>query len=219
MKKLMVILTMCVLAITLSGNHGEARKQPDFEAIARIVKLQDGILTERSRDEREAKEETIIEDDCDRKSVEGTEKEIAHETKEAVEETTATAFCGNEYECELYARLIAHGIEWWYPYGRAQMFQESGIGGNPYAENPNGLDKGILQYRITYWSAVCVQHGYPADTSIFDWQAQIAIYTADTARRLRSGCSIEDTISRHKQSDYGAYDAVYVEQVMRWVVY
>ena len=76
---------------------------------------------------------------------------------------------------------------------------------------------GILQYRITYWPAVCKEHGFPEDTSIFDWKTQIRIYTQDMARRLASGLSIEETISRHKTSDYGSYDAVYVEQVMRWV--
>ena len=123
--------------------------------------------------------------------------------------------CPAEIIYEFHARLKANGIEWWLPYALAQSFQESRwlIG----AENTNGLDKGILQYRITYWSSMCVQHGYPADTSVFDWRVQIAIYAADTARRLASGCSVEDTISRHKQSDYGSYDGQYVGYVMRWV--
>ena len=45
----------------------------------------------------------------------------------------------------------------------------------------------------------------------------ICIYVKDMARRLSSDLSIEETISRHKTSDYGAFDAEYVAHVMRWV--
>lgn len=113
----------------------------------------------------------------------------------------------------LRQRLAEYGIEWWLPYAAAQMFQESGF--QTLAENRNGLDKGILQYRITYWPAMCREHGLN-ETTIFDWRAQIRIYVQDTARRLGSGCSIEETISRHKQSDYGYYDAEYVRLVLQW---
>lgn len=115
----------------------------------------------------------------------------------------------------LRKKLAEYGIEWWLPYAAAQMFQESGF--QILAENRNGLDKGLLQYRITYWSALCTQHGLPAETTIFDWRAQISIYVMDTARRLGSGCSVQDTISRHMMSDYGPYCETYVKDVMRWV--
>ena len=113
----------------------------------------------------------------------------------------------------LYETLKREGIIHWMPYAMAQAFQESTF--RPGAENK--LDKGILQYRITYWPEVLKEHGYPEDVSIFDWRSQIMIYAADTARRLSSGLSVEETISRHKTSDYGVYDAAYVDQVMRWV--
>ena len=111
--------------------------------------------------------------------------------------------------------MTAHGIEQWLPIACAQMWQESKV--NPAAENRNGLDKGLFQYRITYWAAVCAEHGLPAETSIFDWRAQIAVYTADVARRLHSGLSVEETISRHYTSDYGAYSAEYVQQIKQWL--
>ena len=115
----------------------------------------------------------------------------------------------------LFETMKASGIEQMMPYAMAQIFQESMF--DPNAENRNKLDKGILQYRITYWQAVCREHGFPEQTSVFDWKVQISIYVKDMARRLSSGLSIEETISRHKTSDYGTFDAEYVAHVMRWV--
>lgn len=141
--------------------------------------------------------------------------EVEAETQDQVDRIQRMTDFGIPAEIydEMEARLKANNIEWWLPYMIAQCFQESMF----RVDVENGLDKGLLQYRITYWSAICVEHGYPADTSIFDWRTQIAIYTMDTARRLNSGLSIEETISRHKQSDFGQYDALYVSHVMRWV--
>lgn len=91
----------------------------------------------------------------------------------------------------LQQSLDAAGIGWWYPYAVAQMTQESH--GNPWAENVNGLDKGLFQFRITYWTE---------PESIFDISAQIRVYTRQVQARLAAGLSIEETISRHYTSDY-----------------
>jgi len=91
----------------------------------------------------------------------------------------------------LQQSLDAAGIGWWYPYAIAQMTQESH--GNPWAENANGLDKGLFQFRITYWTE---------PESIFDISAQIRVYTRQVQARLAAGLSIEETISRHYTSDY-----------------
>lgn len=107
----------------------------------------------------------------------------------------------------LLAELRSRDLEWWMPYALAQMFQESRL--DPMAQNRNGLDKGILQYRVTYWDW--------SRGDIFDWRAQIRLYVEQTARRLASGCSIYETISRHNTSDYGAFNQEYVDQVMQWV--
>lgn len=150
--------------------------------------------------------------------VNGPEEETTEEIQTEPETAAAvrdTLGCPEEILIELRARLTAYGIEWWEPYALAQMFQESRFG--IYVENRNGLDKGLLQYRVTYWSALCTQHGLPSETSIFDWKAQLNIYVQDTARRLGSGCSVQDTISRHMMSDYGPYCETYVNDVMRWV--
>lgn len=150
--------------------------------------------------------------------VNGPEEETTEEIQTEPETAAAvrdTLGCPEEILIELRARLTAYGIEWWEPYALAQMFQESHF--NPAAENRNGLDKGLIQYRVTYWSAMCSQHGLDPATSIFDWKAQLNIYVQDTARRLGSGCSVQETISRHMMSDYGPYCETYVNDVMRWV--
>lgn len=93
---------------------------------------------------------------------------------------------------ELLARTLSEmGIDWWTPYAIAQMMLESG--GNPYAENPNGLDKGLFQYRITYWTQ---------PESIFDAGAQIRLYCSQVYARICAGLSVEEIISRHYTSDY-----------------
>lgn len=104
----------------------------------------------------------------------------------------------------LYAALDAAGISWWYPYAYCQMMQESG--GDPYAENSNGLDKGLFQFRISYWQE---------PESIFDADAQIRRYVRETAARIRAGLTIEEVISRHYTSDWvQAVDWEYVNHVM-----
>ena len=121
----------------------------------------------------------------------------------------AAQFLGADHEIFLYLydALDGQGIAWWCPYAIAQIFQESRW--NPKAENKNGLDKGLLQYRITYWNTETMG-------DIFDYRAQINRYVGQTANRLRAGCSIEETISRHMMSDWGEFNAKYVADVMRW---
>ena len=107
----------------------------------------------------------------------------------------------------LRSYLDAAGIGWWYPYAVAQMTQESHC--NPWAENTNGLDKGLFQYRITYWTE---------PESIFDVNAQIRKYTQQVSARLASGLSIEETISRHYTSDYcPGINWEYVNHVLSWM--
>ena len=122
--------------------------------------------------------------------------------------TIAGVECPAEIGDFLVAELDKYGItDQWINIALAQMFQESHF--NPYAENRNGLDKGILQYRVTYWDW--------SRGDIFDWRAQIRLYCEQTARRLASGCSIWETVSRHNTSDYGTYNQEYVDQVFQWL--
>lgn len=179
--------------------------QPETEETAAEVQAE--ILPEADP------EETVPE--AGEQPVNGPEDIEPEPETEAAAPVRDTLGCPEEILIELRARLTAYGIEWWEPYALAQMFQESRFG--IYVENRNGLDKGLIQYRVTYWSAMCSQHGLDPATSIFDWKAQLNIYVQDTARRLGSGCSVQETISRHMMSDYGPYCETYVNDVMRWV--
>ena len=120
-----------------------------------------------------------------------------------------------EIEAFLVSELEQYDILYWYPYAVAQIWAESSC--NAAAESKDGQDKGLLQYRASYWEATCRQYGIPEGTSVFDWKAQIQVYVQQTAWRLAQGCSVAETVSRHKQSDWGPYDPEYVKLVFSYV--
>jgi hypothetical protein len=120
-----------------------------------------------------------------------------------------------EIQTALREALDAEGIGFWYEGALVQIYQESH--GNAWAENPNGLDKGLLQYRTTYWPATAAAYG-EAGADIFDWQAQVRVYARQTARRINAGLSTDELISRHKTSDdCPALDFAYIQQVRQWL--
>lgn len=120
-----------------------------------------------------------------------------------------------EIQTALHEALDAEGIGFWYEGGLAQIFQESH--GNPAAQNPNGLDKGLLQYRTTYWPQTAAAYGEPG-ADIFDWRAQVRVYARQTAARINAGLTTDEIISRHKTSDScPALDTAYIEQVRQWL--
>ena len=113
-----------------------------------------------------------------------------------------------ELQIKLYQYLSDAGIDYWYTGALAQMFQESHC--HQYAENPNGLDKGIYQYRITYWNW--------DDGDIFSIDAQLQRYASEMSARFNAGLSVDEAISRHKTSDYcTAVDWTYVGHVKQWL--
>lgn len=97
-----------------------------------------------------------------------------------------------ELQAMMYDALNRHGVSYFYEIGICQMWQESS--GNIFAENPNGKDKGVLQYRLQYWDW---NRG-----DIFDPAAQIELYAEQMAQRLNSGLSADECISRHNTSDH-----------------
>ena len=110
----------------------------------------------------------------------------------------------------MYEELNSQGIGWWMEYAILTAYQESGF---DIYDITNGVDMGLLQYRITYWEERAERYGYP-DADIFNPYVQIYIYVRQTAERIRKGFSVEEVISKHKQSDWGPYDQEYVNQVM-----
>lgn len=103
----------------------------------------------------------------------------------------------------LYQRLAEKGIGWFMPYAIMIAYQESRF--NPRAENANGQDKGLFQYRLKFYSG----------SDIFNPYEQIDIFTQQMANRANSGCSVNEMISRHMMSDYGTYNQTYVDQVLQ----
>ena len=116
----------------------------------------------------------------------------------------------NDY---LYNRLCDYGIEWWMPYALCTIRQESRV--ERYAVSKDGKDYGYFQYRKQYWSDTCAEYGFPG-ADIFDPYVQTEIYVQQTASRIAKGLSVEECISRHKQSDWGEFDQKYVDDVMQW---
>ena len=100
----------------------------------------------------------------------------------------------------LYQRLSDYGIGWFMPYAIMIAYQESKF--DCYAQNSNGLDKGLFQFRITY---------YPGQ-DIFDPFEQIDIFAQQMANR--SQYDVYEMISRHNVSDFGEYNGEYVSQVL-----
>lgn len=112
-----------------------------------------------------------------------------------------------DLEDYLRGQLAEAGVEWFYPYAWCQVMQESNW--NPWAENENGQDKGLLQFRLQYWRE---------PESIFDPYAQIRRYVREVTTRINAGLPVEEVISRHFTSDYvGGINWEYVNHVMRWM--
>lgn len=160
---------------------------------------QEIIQTEGEREnESEATEETRSEQECETTGVlqgcdptEPGTQDHSDVPAEAEPPSVVDQQVGQDVFELLAAELNAYNIGWWYDFAVAQMMQESG--GNPLAENPNGLDKGLYQYRITYWQE---------PGSIFDPVLQIRRYVREVYARINAGLSVEEIISRHYTSDY-----------------
>ena len=166
--------------------------------------------TERMLDEQETSEESEVDrdlqgyrpdDEIDAQAIPESDSTVVEkETQEVLAVQTvvpevppSTGQSETAYGLDEYLRMALEsaGIGWWYPYGCAQITQESHW--NPNAISDDGLDYGVLQFRKQYW-------GGPED--IMDPYAQIRVYVSNTQRRISSGLSIEEVISRHNTSDW-----------------
>ena len=195
------------------GTSYEAEKA-DFEGGA--MPCEDPEAFRRWLSEQETGEETRANDVREDHEVVGADAEPEYVPTEAAAEVEATVpalyrIAGEKIDeglqVLLYQHLKAAGIEYWYEGALAQMFQESHC--LQYAENKNGLDKGIYQYRITYWTE---------PESIFDIDAQMRKYASEMSARFSSGLTVDQAISRHKTSDYCTdIDWLYVQHVKQWL--
>ena len=103
----------------------------------------------------------------------------------------------------LYQRLCEAGIGWFYEYALCLAYQESSF--NPLAENVNGRDKGLYQFRVEFHPGLTWQNPY----------AQTDLFVAMMAARAAAGCDVYSMISRHNTSDYcPEINPVYLTQVL-----
>lgn len=103
----------------------------------------------------------------------------------------------------LYRRLCEAGIGWFYEFAVCLAYQESSF--NPLAENVNGRDKGLFQFRVEFHPGLAWQNPY----------AQTDLFVAMMAARAAAGCDVYSMISRHNTSDYcPEVNSVYIAQVL-----
>lgn len=102
----------------------------------------------------------------------------------------------------LYRRLYESNIGWFYPFALLIAYQESSF--NPLAVNPNGRDFGLFQFRLEFHNGLDWSNPY----------AQVDLFVQMMANRANAGKDVYTMISNHNTSDYGAYNQVYVDQVM-----
>ena len=103
----------------------------------------------------------------------------------------------------LYQRLCEAGIGWFYEYALCLAYQESSF--NPLAENVNGRDKGLYQFRVEFHPTLDWSNPY----------AQTDLFVSMMAARAAAGCDVYSMISRHNTSDYcPEINPVYLAQVL-----
>lgn len=112
----------------------------------------------------------------------------------------------------LYDRLAVRGLERYAEYIVCQIWQESRF--DQYCENANGLDKGLLQYRATFWDKRWRDYGFNHEYDIFNPYAQIELYIREF--ELRIGQGIEKALSDHYTGGEG-FSAKYVNDVLHWM--
>ncbi|MBR6405270.1 MAG: transglycosylase SLT domain-containing protein [Lachnospiraceae bacterium] len=114
----------------------------------------------------------------------------------------------------LYNRLSEFGCEWFFRYALCQIFQESQF--NAAAENPNGLDKGLCQFRITYFPSVAQEAGL-VEYDIFNPIDSLYVYTYMMCKYLNeTGGDVAMSLSLYHSGYGGPYSAQYVSDVTRW---
>lgn len=131
------------------------------------------------------------------------------ETAPAVHQTSAPLYLVEGEQLDpgvaeyLYRRLCETGTGWFYEYALCLAYQESSF--NPLAENVNGRDKGLYQFRVEFHPGLAWQNPY----------AQTDLFVAMMAARAAAGCDAYSMISRHNTSDYcPEINPVYLTQVL-----
>lgn len=122
-------------------------------------------------------------------------------------------FLGRDLERYLMEQLEARHIGWMYTTALCQIYQESRF--NPCAQNKNGLDMGLCQFRITYFGSFAQKSGL-VTYDIWNPVDQIYVYAWIMAEYIKQEGSVEGALSRYYTGTPGAYCDTYVRDVLRW---
>lgn len=113
-----------------------------------------------------------------------------------------------EWQRDLYNKLAARGIGWYWPYAVCQIFQESRW--NQWSDN--GVDKGITQQKGVYWANRAAHYGV-AGADIWDVYAQFTVFAGMMADLLAANGSVEMALSVYFYGT-GEYAPQYIADVM-----
>lgn len=205
------VLTSKVLAKSLSVSES-AHEEVSYDNPPILVEVEPSVSEALPVAPTETAPETTVAIETEREVTTAAEASAAQETSAqeyngtplyGIVEPTGVNVLDESIQVFMYTELSKYGLEWFMPYAIMIAYQESRF--NPRAENPNGIDKGLLQYRIKY---------YPG-SDIFNPYEQITIFCQQMSNRANIGCSVYEMISRHNTSDYGTYNQAYVNEVMQ----
>lgn len=202
---------------TLEGIQPEIQDGSQSEAQTQMAA--EGVVSESEAvNEQEAEEKILEESYSLPEALENVQQAVVPGQAEDVHQETTVAPDQQSYVCSvscdgdaldagvseyLKRRLTEAGIGWFFPFACAIAYQESSF--NPLAENPNGRDKGLFQFRAEFHPELDWRNPYQ----------QVDIFTAQMAARANAGCDVYTMISRHMMSDYGAYNQQYVDHVLQ----
>lgn len=208
-----VIIASAVVA-SIKGDFSHETESDDKVIIETTEAVKTAIIERRAITPKKGEYEREDTELIDLPLAEKTE--VEETVSEPTEEVTPLYRCDGlvmdeDLQEYLYHRLCDYYIEWFFPYAIAQACQESEF---DIYNVTNGLDHGLYQYRITYWKEKAQRYGFN-DPDIFNPYVQIDIYVQEMQKRINVyGLDLYETISRHFTSDYGTYNAEYVDDVM-----
>lgn len=140
----------------------------------------------------------------------------AEEVEETVEQVHYYSVNGKMLAPDLQdclrAQLASRSIPWMFECSLAQIFQESKFNCN--AVNPNGLDMGLCQFRITYWDKFAREAGLVTH-DIFNPYDQIYVYAYLMAKYINSTGDAYAALSMYYTGG-SYYSAQYVNDVTKW---
>ena len=138
------------------------------------------------------------------------------EAEEVIIETPKRSVNGESMSADLqtylYNQLASRGVAYFYDTACLQIYQESRY--NIYAKNPNGLDMGLCQFRITYWDKFARESGL-VQYDIWNPIDQLYVYAYLMAKYINEEGSVDMALSRY-YTGQSNFNQSYVTAVRQW---